>query len=140
MILESGMNLFPNFYYSLSGLTTTESKISEEIDLGAEKPFKKGGSQANLLAYCIDSDEIKYTGTNVEISFYLQSKDKDGTYDTSVNIANVKAEDIVPGEPIIDMVLPKNTKQIVSLKAKLTGTSPSFTGGKLFANIQPNVG
>ncbi|MDC7250335.1 MAG: hypothetical protein PQJ49_10500 [Sphaerochaetaceae bacterium] len=140
MILESGMNLFPSFYYSLSGLTTTESKISDEVDFGSPAPFKKGGSKSNLLAYCLDTDEIKSTGTNVVISFFLQSKDKGGSYDASINIANIKAEDIVPGEPIIDMILPKNTKQIVSLKAKLSGTTPAFTGGKLFANIQPYIG
>ncbi|NCD05791.1 MAG: hypothetical protein EOL97_06685 [Spirochaetia bacterium] len=140
MILESGMNLFTNFFFSLSSLTATESKISNEIDFGSPMPFEKGGSKATLYAYCLDSEEIKSTGTDVGISFYLQSKDKDGTYGPSLNICNIEASKIIPGKNFIDLILPKNTKQIVSIKAKLTGTNPVFTGGKLFANIQPFIG
>lgn len=139
MILESGMNFFDDFYYPLAGLSATDSKISKEINLGSPNPFKKGGSQANLLAYCMEGG-LTSTGTNVSIVISLQSKDVGGEYGTPIIVTTVKVADIVPGEPIIDMVLPKNTKQIVSLKAKLTGTDPAITAGKLFANIKPHVG
>lgn len=139
MILESGMNLFDDFNFNLNALNTTETKISNEIDFGSPEPFKKGGSKATLLAYCLE-DTIESTGTNVGISFYIQSKAEGGEYGPSINVANILLADIVPGEPIINMILPKTTKQIVSLKAKLTGTTPAITTGKFFANIQPYIG
>lgn len=139
MILESGMNLFNNDYYALSSLTGSEADISREIDFTIEKPFEKGGSQCRAYCYVTDKEGIVGTGTDVGISFYMSSKAKGGTYDKKINVANVSKDELKAGYFIFDFILPKDTKQIVKLSAKLTGTTPAFTSGMIFGNLEPRV-
>lgn len=140
MILESGMNLFDNDYLSLSTLTTAEAKVSNEIDFGIEKPFAKGGSQCRAYCYVMGNEAISSTGTGVGISLYLDSKKKDGTYNKKINVANMAVAEMKPGVFVFDFILPKDTQQIVKLTGKLTGTTPAFTSGKIYGNLEPSVG
>lgn len=143
MILESGMNFFDSddMTFDLSTLTTTEKDIGVEIDLNSEKPFAVARTQAEAYAYLMGNKALAFTGTTPGISLWISSKAVGGTYSANhkVNVANIDLSTLSSGDDLFRIVLPRNTLQIIKLSAKLTGTTPAITSGKIFGNVTPRI-